>query len=172
MNRGFTLIETLISLSLTLLVIFPFFMMVISLRDLTLYNKDRVEVLQNLRIANELIRQDFQGMKLSTIGSGRMGGFWGIWGKNSQQEVIGYYLIPKQNNMYRYIVVPINKSNVKDSEFPDRFPGKFRQPTSNPVVQNVGSFSYQKQATIVVLELKLQIKRIQTNIRMVCHPKL
>ncbi len=172
MNKGFTLLEIIISFSLALLVVFSFISTLVGMKNITLYGRDKIEIIQNIRIANDIIRQDIHSMKLSTINEGRMGSYKGIWGKNSDQVVLGYYFIPQQKNLYRYIAVPINKNTVKDNEFPDRHPSKFSQPTSNPLVQNVQKFNYFRNRISVIFELKLQIKKGETDINIVCLPRL
>jgi len=172
MNKGFTLLEIIISFSLAIIVVFPFISTLVGMKNITLYGRDKIEIIQNIRIANDIIRQDIHSMKLITVKEGRMGSYKGIWGKNSDQVVVGYYLIPQQKNLYRYIAVPINKNTVKDSEFPDNYPSKFSQPTSNPLVQNVQKFNYLRDNESVTFELKLKIGKGETEINILCLPRL
>ncbi|MBT9164388.1 MAG: hypothetical protein DDT23_00383 [candidate division WS2 bacterium] len=172
MNKGFTLLEIIISFSLAILVVFPFISTLVGLRNITFYGRDKIEIIQNIRIANDIIRQDIHSMKLSSINEGRMGRYKGIWGKNSDQVVVGYYFIPRKKNLYRYIAVPINKNTVKDNEFPDRYPSKFRRPTSNPLVQNVQKFDYLRDNVRVIFRLNLKIGKGETDIEIICLPRL
>ncbi|MBT9129801.1 MAG: hypothetical protein DDT42_00060 [candidate division WS2 bacterium] len=172
MNKGFTLLEIIISFSIAIIVVFPFISTLVGMKNITLYGRDRIETIQNIRIANHIIRQDIHSMKLNSIREGRMGSYRGIWGKNSDQVVVGYYFSPSRKNLYRYIAVPINKNSLKENEFPDRHPFKFRRPTSNPLVQNVMEFNYLRNNESVTFELKLKIGRRENNINIICLPRL
>lgn len=121
------------------------------------YGSAKVEILQNQRLACEFLREDFQGLRLGSIGEGRMGGYKGIWGKTEEQLVIGYYLNHNNGNLYRYVASPLEKARVRDNEFPSTHPHRFNQPTSNPLVQGVANFSYilprGKMAVMIYLEM-------------------